>query len=121
MPVFETDYPQLLVSWSFLTRNNISLESLGVPETAEYETASGLVAMHLYPRSCRVRVVELDKTSREVVADIVVSTIEKEVLLSDALVEELGMILLSSRTIHYNTFINRIKRLYSFNTSYFLY
>jgi hypothetical protein len=37
------------------------------------------------------------RSSREVIADLVVSLTEREVLMSDALIEELGVIIISPR------------------------
>jgi hypothetical protein len=51
----------------------------------------------MYPESCTVNVVEEDRLSKSVKADLVISTIEKEVLLSDALTEELEIIIISPR------------------------
>ncbi|OYT40355.1 MAG: hypothetical protein B6U89_02465 [Desulfurococcales archaeon ex4484_58] len=94
---FETDTPQLLVPKNFLVLNEINLDNLGKPVIMEYDTAGGSIAMYVYPRSCRVRVVEPDTVSREVIVDLVISPIEREVVMSDALIEELGIILLSPR------------------------
>jgi len=88
---FETDEPQLLVPQAFLTRNSVSLEVLGRPLVVEYDTAGGPTLMHVYPKACKVAVVEPDRTSGEVEADLVVSLIEREVLMSDALIGELGV------------------------------
>jgi hypothetical protein len=94
---FETDTPQLLVPVRLLSANLIDPSELGEASIEEYDTAGGPVAMHIYPNSCRVRVVEPDKSSREVTADLVVSYVEREVLIGDALTEELGIIILSPR------------------------
>jgi hypothetical protein len=95
---YETDEPQLLVPYTFLIRNSISLDELGRPRIVEFDTAGGPISMHVYPKACSVAVVEPDKTSREVVADLAVSPVEREVLMSDALIEELGIIILSPRS-----------------------
>jgi len=95
---YETDEPQLLVPHVFLIRNNVDLEDLGRPMTMEYDTAGGPVAMHVYPKACKVAVIEPDKISREVESDLVVSLIEKEVIMSDALIEELGINIINPKT-----------------------
>jgi len=94
---FETDRPQLLVPHKFLLTNNVEVESLGNPITTEYDTAGGPILMLIYPEACAVSVVEEDKMSRNVKADLVISSIERELLISDALIEELEMIILSPR------------------------
>jgi len=53
--------------------------------------------MYAYPKACRVSIIEPDKSSREVIADLDVSLTEREVLMSDALIEELGVIIISPR------------------------
>lgn len=95
---FEADSPQLLVPYAFLVRSGISPEDLGRPSVVEYDTAGGPVAMYVYRGACRVAVVEQDRVSREVEADLVVSPFEREVLMNDSLIEELGMVLLSPRS-----------------------
>jgi hypothetical protein len=95
---FETEEPQLLVPYAFLLRNSISLDELGRPKVLEFDTAGGPISMHVYPKACRVVAIEPDRMSKEVVSDLVVSPVEKEVLMSDALIEELGIIILSPRS-----------------------
>jgi len=94
---FEADEPQILVPHYLLVENNIDIGRLGKPVVLEYDTAGGPTSMYVYPKACRVSVVEPDRVSREVEADLVLSLVEREVLLSDALTEELGIIILSPR------------------------
>ncbi|MGQ9691704.1 MAG: hypothetical protein ACUVQY_10720 [Thermoproteota archaeon] len=94
---FETDRPQLLVPYDFLSLNNIGLDMLGKPTAVEYDTAGGPITMYTYPRVCAVTVVEEDRVSKSVKADLVLSPVEKEALMSDALIEELEIIILSPR------------------------
>ncbi len=94
---FETDSPQLLVPRNFILRNSLEPLLPSNPLTLEYDTAGGPIVMHVYPYACTVKVLEEDRTSREVKADLVVSPIEKEALMSDALIEELGIVILSPR------------------------
>ncbi len=94
---FETDSPQLLVPRNFIVRNNLEPLLPSNPLTLEYDTAGGPIVMYVYPYACTVKVLEEDKASREVKADLVVSPIEKEALMSDALIEELGIVILSPR------------------------
>jgi hypothetical protein len=94
---FETDEPQLLIPYNLLVEKNIDVSDLGKPTLLEYDTPGGSVTMYVYPRACRVSIVEPDRSSREVIADLVVSLTEREVLMSDALIEELGVIIVSPR------------------------
>lgn len=95
---FETEGPQLLVPYSFLVKNDVNPEDLGRPTVVEYDTAGGPVAMHVYPGACAIAVVEEDRGSKGVKADLAVSPVEKEILMSDALIEELGIVILSPKT-----------------------
>jgi hypothetical protein len=79
-------------------RSGIDLRSLGKPMMLEYDTAGGAVSVFVYPKACSVAVIEPDKSSREVESDLVVSLAEKEVLISDALAAELGIVILNPRT-----------------------
>jgi hypothetical protein len=94
---FETDTPQLLVPTSFILKNRINVRRLGKPESLEYDTAGGPVMMYVYHRACSVNVVESDRVSQDVIADLVISPIEKEVIMSDALIEDLGILIVSPR------------------------
>lgn len=94
---FETDSPQIIVPMKLFTKLNIDLDKLGRHITLEYDTAGGPIAMHVYPGSCKVRVEEKDRSSSWVKSDLVISPIEKEVIISDALIEELGIVILSPR------------------------
>ncbi len=94
---FETDYPQLLVPKNFILLNNVDLERIGSPKQIEYDTAGGSIVMYVYPRICRIKLVDKDLESKEVLSDLVISPIEREIVMSDALIEELGIILLSPR------------------------
>ena len=80
-----------------LNTSSIDISTLGSPIAVEYDTAGGPIIMHVYPNACRVKISEPDKSSREVTADLVLSPIEREVLIGDALAEELGIIILSPR------------------------
>lgn len=94
---FETEGPQLLIPQKFILSNNIDPEQLGKPSINEYDTAGGPIIMYAYPEACTINVVEEDKISKHVKADLVISPIEKEALMSDSLTEELEIIILSPR------------------------
>jgi len=53
--------------------------------------------MYAYPEACEINIIEEDRASKNIKADLVISTIEKEVLMSDALTEELEIIIISPR------------------------
>ncbi len=95
---FEADRPQILVPYRFLSANGVGLEALGRPILVEYDTAGGLTALNVFSEACTVSVVEGDRESRSTVSDLVVSPVEREVLLNDALTEELGIVILSPRS-----------------------
>jgi hypothetical protein len=86
------------VPYAFLVRSNINLEDLGRPDISEYDTAGGPIVMYIYHGACKVTVIEHDRISRDVEADLVLSPVEKEILMSDALIEELGIVLISPRS-----------------------
>ncbi len=91
---FETDEPQILVPDRLLLANGIEVSRLsGI--TMEYGTAGGTITMFVAKGSCRVALVEPDRVVGDIVADLVISPIEREVLISDALGEELGIVILS--------------------------
>jgi len=94
---FETNEPQLLIPYNLLMEKNIDISDLSKPIQLEYDTPGGSVTMYVYPRACRVSIIEPDRSSREVIADLVVSLTEREVLMSDTLIKELGVIIISPR------------------------
>ncbi|RLE50099.1 MAG: hypothetical protein DRJ31_02525 [Candidatus Methanomethylicota archaeon] len=55
----------------------------------ELDTAGGVLKAWLYPRACKVKVLGGDVESKEVEADVVVSPLANEPLISDVLAEEL--------------------------------
>ncbi len=79
-------------------------EELGLwppPENAVIEvldTAGGEVLSYYVPRAIELTVVEEDRTSKTIVCNAIISLHEKEVLLSDAVIEELEIEILSPRT-----------------------
>ena len=84
---YEAPAPQLLVPVDLARRLG-----LWPPTSARevvLETAGGPLRAWYYPRAARVRVVAEDAESREVVADVVVSPLADEPLISDMLAEEL--------------------------------
>ncbi len=62
------------------------------------ETAGGEVLSYFIPRAVRLTVVEDDRGSKTVICNVVISLYEEEVLLSDAVIEELEIEILSPKT-----------------------
>jgi len=89
---YETETPQLLIP--------IRLAQLlelwppkGEVEESEFETAGGPLRVWIVPRACKVSVAICDAKSPEVEADIVISPLADEVLLSDKMISELQIAL----------------------------
>ena len=61
------------------------------------ETGGGVVEGYIVPQAVAVRVVVEDRASREVIANVLVNPFIDEVLISDALAEELGIQILYPR------------------------
>ena len=85
---FEAETPQLLLPVA-------AARELGLwpprPEAsrATYDTAGGPVGVWIYPRALSVRVVVEDVEAPEAIADAVISTVEREALISDKLMSAL--------------------------------
>jgi hypothetical protein len=79
-------------------------EKLGLwppPEDASLEvldTAGGEALSYFIPEAVKLTVVEEDRASRTIVCNVIVSLREKEALLSDAVIEELEIEILSPKT-----------------------
>ncbi|ABL78697.1 hypothetical protein [Thermofilum pendens] len=87
---YEAETPQLLVPVRLAQELGLWPPGPGVEET-EYETAGGPLRVWVAPRACRVSVLAPGASSPEVEADIVVSPLACEVLMSDKLIGELGV------------------------------
>jgi len=89
---YETETPQLLIPIRLA-----QLLELWPPkdeaEESEFETAGGPLRVWIIPRACRVSVAVHDVKSPEVEADIVISPLADEVLLSDKMISELQIAL----------------------------
>jgi len=87
---YEADTPQLMISISLA-------RELGLwppPQRAKeltYDTAGGPLRVWLIPQAVKVQVVTEDASSREVVADIAISPLAEEPLISDVLAGELEL------------------------------
>ncbi|MHA1606698.1 MAG: hypothetical protein ACTSWP_04020 [Candidatus Freyarchaeota archaeon] len=92
---FESETPDLLLPVTIA-------EELGIwPPTSsimldEYSTVSGSISLATLPKAVKVQAVSGDKASREVTCNVVVSPQESEVLISDMLAEELGIVILKA-------------------------
>jgi len=95
---FKTDESQLLIPYIFLARNGIDLKDLGKPIAIEYDTTEGSITIPIYPKVYRVTVIELDRVFKEIETDLAISFIEKEILMSNALIGELGIDIINLRT-----------------------
>lgn len=89
---YEAETPQLLIPIKLAQILGLWPPKTGFEET-EYETAGGPLRVWVFPRACRVSVVVEDVTVPEVEADIVVSPIADEVLISDKMTSELQIAL----------------------------
>jgi hypothetical protein len=85
---FEAPTPQLLVPIRLAERLGLWPPREDAVE-AEVETAGGPLRVWYYPRKGYVKVVAGDAESKEVLADILVSPLADEPLISDMLAEEL--------------------------------
>lgn len=89
---YEAETPQILVPVEVAKLLNLWPPTPDVVETI-FETAGGPLRVWIASSSCKVKVVSQNIESKEVVADVVVSTIADEVLLSDRLISELELAL----------------------------
>lgn len=63
---------------------------------AIYDTAGGPARFYMIKEAAIIQIVEEDCVSKELVVDIVVSPSEREVLLSDFVIGELGIVILNA-------------------------
>jgi hypothetical protein len=94
---FEAETPQLLIPRSLARELGLwppPLEAVLV----EVGTAGGPVRNYLVPRALDVYVLASDRVVGPVKCDAMISLLEYEVLISDALTEELGIVILAPRT-----------------------
>ncbi len=89
---YEAETPQLLVPVMLAEELGLWPPIPGMEES-EFETAGGPLKVWIAPRACKVKVVAEDVEGPEVIADIVVSPVADEVLLSDKLLSKLQIAL----------------------------
>ncbi len=87
---FEADTPQLLVPMKLARELDIYSRILEARIEA-YGTVAGPLRMYVLPSSLEVSIVEEDVETKPVICDAVISELEKEVLISDYLAGELGI------------------------------
>ncbi|MEM1606107.1 MAG: hypothetical protein QXW41_07695 [Fervidicoccaceae archaeon] len=89
---YEAETPQILVPVELARELDLWPPARGAEETV-FETAGGPLKVWIIPSGCRVRVVTPDTETEEVEADLVISPLADEVLLSDKLISELKIAL----------------------------
>lgn len=62
------------------------------------DTAGGEVLSYFTPEAVKLTILEEDKASRSIACNVVISLTEREILLSDAVIEELEIEILSPKT-----------------------
>ncbi len=90
---FETTTPQLLIPRRLAEELRIWPDMLSRARIATYGTPGGIVRNYLIPEAVKVSVIEEDLETQEELADITISEMEEEVLISDKLAGKLGIIL----------------------------
>jgi hypothetical protein len=61
-----------------------------------YDTAGGPIRFYVVRKVAVLQVVEEDTLSEEVIVDVVISSMEREILLSDFVIGELGIVILNA-------------------------
>lgn len=89
---YEAETPQILIPVEAAKLLGLWPPSHGVEESV-FETAGGPLRVWIAASACKVKVVVPDRETNEVVADIVVSPLADEVLLSDKIISELEIAL----------------------------
>lgn len=62
------------------------------------DTPGGEVLSYFIPNAVKLTVVEQDRKSKSIICNVIISTYEKDILLSDAVIEELEIEILSPKT-----------------------
>jgi len=89
---YESFTPQILLPRNMARRLGLWPPPRGAEELT-YRTAGGPLRVWLLPRGARVSVVAEDKSSGEVECDVVISPLAGEALISDKLIDALGIVL----------------------------
>lgn len=88
---FEADSPQILMPVEIAKELDLYAHLLEA-RIESYGTVAGPVRLYVLPSSVEVWIEESDVRSPQVVCDVLISDLEKEVLISDYLAGELGII-----------------------------
>ena len=88
---FEADTPQLLIPVKLAEELGLARRLLEARVEA-YGTVGGPIRVYVLPSSIEVAIAEEGAPSKVIVADAVISEYEREVLISDYLAGELGII-----------------------------
>lgn len=89
---YETETPQLLIPIRVAQLLGLWPPG-GEAEETEFETAGGPLRVWIISRACKVSVLTQDVKSPEIEADIVISPLADEILLSDKMISELQIAL----------------------------
>jgi len=89
---YESETPQILIPTE-LAKNIGLWPPLGNVEETEFETAGGPLKVWIIPGGCKVSILTEDAQSSEIDADVVISPLADEVLLSDKMISELAIVL----------------------------
>lgn len=88
---FEVDTPQILVPVEVARELSLYAHLLEA-RIESYGTVAGPIRLYVLPSSAEAWVIEPDVESVHVVCDVLISDVEREVLISDYLAGELGII-----------------------------
>ena len=90
---YESEQPEILIPLNEARRLGFGPKLPGNVEVEHYSTAGGVVRMYKIPDYGKAMVEGKDKHSAEVSCTLVISEHEEEVLLSDKLLDALGVVL----------------------------
>ncbi len=88
---FEADTPQILLPDAVARRLDLSSHMLEA-RIESYGTVAGPIRLYVLPSSVEVWIEEPDAESPHVVCDALISDVEREILISDYLAGELGIV-----------------------------
>jgi hypothetical protein len=94
---FEAETPQVLIPRSLAYELGLWPPPLDAT-LVEVGTAGGPVRNYLIPKALDVYVLTSDRVVGPIKCDVMISLLEYEVLISDALIEELGIIILAPKS-----------------------
>ena len=107
---FESEAPGILVPHEVATRLGFLPTLPAGASLRDFETAGGSVRMYLLTQAVRVRVICDDKQSDPASCDLTISEVEREVILSDTLIDALSISLESPGSGHWKFYGEEAKR-----------